>query len=90
MSIYDLQRSKKLRELGRTLGREGVALFVKEIAEQIVAANSYREMIIFAGKIAAAVQACGFDGYWSEKAELGKQDGVYLLARAADRIKNKS
>ena len=61
------------------LGREGLAKLVLEVAKQICDSSNYIEVICGAGRIAAIVQACKYDGYWDEKAELGKQSGESLL-----------
>lgn len=86
MSIYDLQRSKRLREFGHGLGREGLAKLVLEVAKQICESKNYVEVICGAGRIAAIAQACNYDGYWAEKVELGKQNAEWLLNQALKRM----
>lgn len=78
MSIQAIQDAKILRQYCKKLGREGVAKRIVEIAKEIVA-NEGANVITLrnAGKIRAICTGCGYDIYWDEKQELGRQDMVW-------------
>lgn len=64
------------------LGREGIALRIIEIAEEIVKQDgAYQSTIINAGKIHALALGCREDCYWGEKAE----HGFYRMVEEAER-----
>lgn len=72
MGIISLERGKELKEVGRILGREGIAIRALEIAKNITKNGSYKNAIKGIGRMCALASCCNFDVYWSEKRDLGK------------------
>jgi hypothetical protein len=72
MSLLDLKRGKELKEVGRALGREGIAIRALEIAKEIIKDGSYKGAVKGMGQMLALGQCCNFDSYWTEKREMGK------------------
>lgn len=78
MALQHIEDAKVLRAYCSKLGRDGVAERIIEIAKDIVKGEgAYQSTIRNAGMIRALVTGCGFDCYWEEKAELGRQDMMY-------------
>ena len=61
------------RKAGYKLKREGLALRVLEIAQDIMTDGSYKNAIKCAGKISVVADACTYDSYWEEKMLDGKR-----------------
>ena len=82
MSINSLEIAKKLKTYGEKLGREKLAERVLFCVNKMLKDGHYQGVIEFAGRMKAIVQACNFDGYWSEKASSGfykEIDDLYSL-----------
>jgi len=78
MPIRSIEDAKILRAYCKKLGREGVAKRIIEIAGEIMKQEgAYQSTLKNAGKIRALCTGCGWDHYWGEKQELGRQDMVW-------------
>lgn len=83
MSIYHLQQAKELKELGSRLGREKIAERVLFCVDMMLKDQHYQGVIEFTGRMKAIVQACNYDGYWSEKTATGFNKELGDLDRLA-------
>lgn len=83
MSIRSIEDSKILQKYCKKLGREGVALRIKEIATEIVKGDGeYQSTLMNAGKIRALAMGSIVDSYWGEKQSTGYHD---MLEEAQDK-----
>ena len=62
---------KDKREAGKILGRDGISERIIAIAKEI-SEGSYKQAVIGGGQISQLIDACSFDEYWNEKANIGK------------------
>lgn len=69
MSIPDLERSKRLREVGSNIGREGMSLAAIKAVEEWD--KSYKGVMILAGRLKAIAQMAKCDDYWDEQVMKG-------------------
>lgn len=76
MSILAIEQSKKLREEGKRLKRQGLAERILVLVDEFNENRSYKNAVVLAGKLRAIAIACKFDSYWDEKASMGYQDEV--------------
>lgn len=72
MSIQSIEDGKVMREYCKKLGREGVALRIKELAAEIMKGEGeYQSTLKYAGMIRALAMGCKWDTYWDEKQHIG-------------------
>ena len=69
MAIYKNYKIAKLRELGESLGREGVSLQVIEAIESFD--GSYKGAMQLCGKLVLWADVSTFDDYWKEQVQRG-------------------
>lgn len=77
----DFRDYRKLKEYGKLLGREKIALRVIEICKEVATEENYKNAIKAAGQIYALALACKNDTYWTEK----MLDGFYQELLQAER-----
>lgn len=63
------------RKVGEILGREMLAILVKQIAKEIQE-GSYKDAMVGAGKIVELAAAATYDDYWHEKVMKGRYTQV--------------
>lgn len=83
MSIHSLEMAKKLKVLGKKLGREEIAKRVLFCVDKMLKDNQYMGTMEFVGRMKAIAQACHFDCYWEEKVGAGfykEIDDLFTLA----------
>ena len=74
----------RLRAAGEKLGRDGLAARALEIAAEMrVDLDDYRRAIRGAGQLFAIAAACGWDTYWTEKADAGTLEELDKLEALA-------
>jgi len=77
MSTYSLEISRKLRNEGDRLGRDGLSQRVNDLVLEFAQKHPnghYREGIILAGRLRAISLAARADSYWGEKTDSGFYD----------------
>tara|TARA_R110000796_G_scaffold214800_1_gene330777 strand:- start:33655 stop:33915 length:261 start_codon:yes stop_codon:yes gene_type:complete len=69
MAIYKNYKIAKIRELGNSIGREGVSLHVIAAIEGWD--GSYKGAMELCGKLTLWADASTFDDYWQEQVQRG-------------------
>jgi len=77
MAIRSIEEGKIMKKYCSSLGREGVAKRIIEIAQEIAKQEgAYQSTLKNAGKIRALAMGCKWDSYWDEKQFYGFQDMI--------------
>lgn len=74
MGLYKNCKIAKCRELGESLGREGVSLEVIKAVDEFD--GSYKGAMELCGKLAFWADVSTFDDYWQEQAQRGMNKAV--------------
>ena len=72
MSLFQLERGKNMKRIGKKMGRELIAQRALAIAKQIVESGSYKNAVAGIGRMMELGSACNFDEYWKEKRDIGR------------------
>lgn len=89
MSIFHLEISRKLRDEGERLGRDGLSQRAHDLIMEYATKHPtghYKEAIALAGRMRAISLAARGDAYWGEKTDAGfHSEAEYGLPRFTKR-----
>lgn len=72
---------KILKNYGKKLGREKLALRVIEVCKSVALEENYKDAIRALGKFRALATSCNFDSYWSEKRDGGYHEELHVATK---------